>query len=152
MIFYYQSITPRIQFSDLTLFMIQAHSMIIFNPNTYVCGLDTNIHLCNVSSTFSFHLVEIILIKFFLWLLCISGVHRYLHSWNVCQADSDGSILLLPGGLEYLWWLHCEPEFGGAGAGWCRGAVCAQILQIGALWVKTCSCTCFYIIDSTKLY
>lgn len=64
-IFHYRSIAPRIQFSDLTLFMIQAQSMIICNPNTFVYGLDTNMRLCNVSSTFSFNLVEIILIKFF---------------------------------------------------------------------------------------
>lgn len=90
----------------------------------------------------------------FVLLICIlfnSGVHRYLHSWDVRKADSHGSVLLLPGGLEYLWWLHRELEFSGAGAGWCRRAVRTQILQIGAykeIFIYLWLCIQYFNIES----
>jgi len=71
------------------------------------------------------------ILNFVLFYYVSTGFHRHLCWGDVCQADCHGSLLLLPGGLELLWWFHCDPEFGWAGTGWCGGSFSSQVFPIG---------------------
>lgn len=67
--------------------------------------------------------------------LCLSpntpGFHGYFHGRNVPEAHRHGSLLLFPGRLEHLWWIHRLPQFNGAESGECGRAFCAAIFPIG---------------------
>lgn len=69
------------------------------------------------------------------YLCALPGVHGDLHSRDGVQADSHGSVLLLPAGLEHVWWHHCLSQPHGAGPVQRRGTVCPALLQTGNVTV-----------------
>lgn len=100
----------------------------ILSPYKVITG-----NLLEIQNNISIHLETYFfhILLFICPFVCFLGVHRDLYSWDGAEADCHGSLLLLPTGLEYLWWRHCLPQSDGVGSLKCGGAVCPAIFQTG---------------------